>query len=326
MTNPTDCAGAFGSNYSAAVLEGCIFEANTAAYGGAMRNFFSSPKITNCVFSSNESTYYGGAMYNSASDPEVSQCTFTENVSGYYGGGMDNYYDSDPIVTNCIFSGNVATYGAGMHIEYSSATITHCTFVGNLASDFGGGIRNYYADTTIENTIIRSSIPEQIHNVECTPQVRYCCIQGGYSGEGNVDVDPMFASNGYWDGDDWVEGDYHLKSQSGRWDDGQWVTDAVTSPLIDAADPAMGTWHHELWPHGGRANIGACGGSPQASMSSNQAGDIADLSHDDLIGTEDFVLFCDQWLSQEDLMDADLDRDGDVDLQDFAKLTSHWDE
>ncbi len=323
----TDYAGGIGSTFSNPILERCVFIENTAAFGGGMRNYFSSPRMTNCIFSENRSIYYGGGMYNCASDPNILQCTFTENVSGYYGGGMDNYCNSSPLVTNCIFSGNTAVYGAGMHSEDSSPAIRFCLFIGNEAGECGGGMRNHFSSSTIvENSIIRNCLPEQIANVECTPQVRYCCIQGGYSGEGNVDVNPMFVSDGYWDGDEWVEGDYHLKSHYGRWDypNHQWVIDAVTSPLIDAGDPAMASWHNELWPNGGRANIGCFGGNPQASMSSNQIGHIADLSHDGTIGTEDFVQFCDQWLVQEDLIDADFDRDGDVDLGDFASLTDNW--
>jgi hypothetical protein len=63
-------------------------------------------------------------------------------------------------------------------------------------------------------------------------------------------------------------GDYHLKSQAGRWDPKSqtWVLDELTSPCIDAGDPAS-DWTAELWPHGERINMGAFGGTPQASMS-----------------------------------------------------------
>ena len=40
----------------------------------------------------------------------------------------------------------------------------------------------------------------------------------------------------------------------------------VTSPCIDAGDPTA-DWTGELWPHGGRINMGAYGGTPEASMS-----------------------------------------------------------
>jgi hypothetical protein len=102
------------------------------------------------------------------------------------------------------------------------------------------------------------------------PSVNYSNIQGGWEGEGNIDVDPFFANPGYWaDADDpniiaepndpnavWIEGDYHLKSQAGRFDpkSGSWVIDDVISPCIDAGDPNTPVGD-ELEPNGGIINI-----------------------------------------------------------------------
>lgn len=96
-------------------------------------------------------------------------------------------------------------------------------------------------------------------------------------GVGNISADPLFAKDGYWDpngtptnakDDFWVDGDYHLKSEAGRWDPalGQWVKDTVTSPCIDAGNDSP-DWINELWPNGGRINLGAYGGTAEASMS-----------------------------------------------------------
>jgi hypothetical protein len=62
--------------------------------------------------------------------------------------------------------------------------------------------------------------------------------------------------------------DYHLKSHGGRWDaDHQnWVLDDVTSPCIDAVDPASPVGG-EPFPSGGKINMGAYGGTPEASKS-----------------------------------------------------------
>ena len=107
--------------------------------------------------------------------------------------------------------------------------------------------------------------------------MRYCNVQGGWPGEGNLDVDPCFVEPGYWDSngtpeddddDFWVDGDYHLRSQAGRWNpsDQTWVQDDVTSPCIDAGDPnaPIGT---ESFPNGGRINMGSYGGTEKASWS-----------------------------------------------------------
>ena len=63
-------------------------------------------------------------------------------------------------------------------------------------------------------------------------------------------------------------GDYHLKSQVGRWEagSGSWVIDEVTSPCIDAGDPNSPVGD-EPEPNGGRINMGAYGGTAEASKS-----------------------------------------------------------
>jgi hypothetical protein len=106
-------------------------------------------------------------------------------------------------------------------------------------------------------------------------------------GVGNIDTDPLFARADYWDpngtpadanDDFWVAGDYHLKSQAGRWDPElqQWVADDITSPCIDAGNDSA-EWTNEPQPNGGRINMGAYGGTAEASMSLSAPGSSAEL-------------------------------------------------
>ena len=103
--------------------------------------------------------------------------------------------------------------------------------------------------------------------------VSYSDVQGGPDGvsvsgrastvtwgDGNIDADPLFA-----DADNL---DFHLLSQFGRWDPNEqtWVIDDLTSPCIDAGDPNDPV-ADESYPHGHRLNIGAHGGTPEASKS-----------------------------------------------------------
>ncbi len=117
--------------------------------------------------------------------------------------------------------------------------------------------------------------------------VSYSDVEGGPSGvfgtgtmnwgPGNIDVSPCLARLGH----EQEAGDYHLKSVAGRWDPEQqrWVQDDVTSACIDAADP-NGDWTAELWPHGERMNMGAYGGTAEASMSPSMPGRFADCDDD----------------------------------------------
>ena len=65
----------------------------------------------------------------------------------------------------------------------------------------------------------------------------------------------------------WVRGDYHLRSQAGRWEPVLgWVKDSATSPSIDAGDPGSPIGQEPL-PNGVRIDQGAYGGTTQASLS-----------------------------------------------------------
>jgi hypothetical protein len=114
--------------------------------------------------------------------------------------------------------------------------------------------------------------------------VTYSDVQGGWPGEGNINADPLFANPIHLDlsptaitsGDCLAYGDYHLKSQGGRWtspssvesdpNSQSWVQDDVTSPCIDAGD-LNSPIGDEPEPNGGRINMGAYGGTAEASMS-----------------------------------------------------------
>jgi hypothetical protein len=57
-----------------------------------------------------------------------------------------------------------------------------------------------------------------------------------------------------------------LKSAVGRWNGSTWVTDDVTSPCIDAGDPAS-AYANEPAPNGGRINLGCYGNTVETSKS-----------------------------------------------------------
>ena len=100
--------------------------------------------------------------------------------------------------------------------------------------------------------------------------VEYNCLYhqaaGDYfqaSATHDIHADPLFA--------DGAAGDYHLKSQYGRWTGAQWVLDAVSSPCIDAGDPAS-PYANEPEPNGNRIDVGAYGNTAEASRSADGGG------------------------------------------------------
>lgn len=63
------------------------------------------------------------------------------------------------------------------------------------------------------------------------------------------------------------EVDAHLRSVSGRWEGGEWVSDAETSDFIDAGNPLLAPLFETHFLQGGVVNLGAYGNTPEASLS-----------------------------------------------------------
>jgi hypothetical protein len=274
--------GAIYNLQSSPTLIGCLFQENTAGAGGAVLNDEGSTlTFTACVFTGN-SAMYGGAVWDGHSSVHsiISNCIFRANTAGRYPGAISVNNSS---VTNCIFAGNRALTlppdpehpSIGGAILTSTITLTNCTFDGNWA-EFGRAIFGSRVSAQAYNCIFWGS-EDLIYNDYLAPpiDVRYSNIQHAWPGEGNMNTDPCFVRPGRWaDPADpnraaepndpnavWVDGDYHLKSQTGRWDPvaESWVADDVTSPCIDAGDPNSPIGEEPI-PNGGRVNMGLTAG------------------------------------------------------------------
>ena len=157
-----------------------------------------------------------------------------------------NGENSDSILKNFVIRNSfMAVFIAG-----SSPTIVNLTIVDNIY-----GIEAYVnSQPYISNIIFWNNTAGDLFGC----QAQYSCLSG--AAEGNLDENPLLVDP---DG-----GDYHLRSRRGRyWPEHDiWVLDTVTSPCIDGGDPISYTLD-EPEPNGGRINIGAYGGTVQASMS-----------------------------------------------------------
>lgn len=116
-----------------------------------------------------------------------------------------------------------------------------------------------------------------------------------------------------------------MRSELGRWDSdaNAWVIDASTSPCIDAGDPNS-DWIKELWPNGHRINMGAYGGTHQASMSLSDVGNIADLNADGVVDFGDYAWLAELWEVTGMLLAEDLDRNGAVNSIDVGIIGNNW--
>ncbi len=211
------------------------------------------------------SRYSGSGIYIVESSPKLINCTVIGNTA-YSGGGIYSYNNSNPTITNCLISDNTsADCGGGIDIYGSSATILNCTISCNLATQKGGGINvsyNSYVDIT--NSILWDNFSQddsQIAMHDPSGSISYNNIQYSKNerlilGIENIDTDPLFADPN------------NFESQAGRWNANSqsWVQDDVTSPCIDAGDPNAPIGY-EPFPNGGYINMGAYGGTNQASKS-----------------------------------------------------------
>ncbi|MEN6578956.1 MAG: right-handed parallel beta-helix repeat-containing protein [Phycisphaerales bacterium] len=243
------------------VIEGCTFSNNWAGdTGGAIRGWDLPSGIESCSFMRNHARM-GGAIYADSSNEPVNtvNCQFIDNVADLAGGAIYFVYENGVNMTSCTLSGNVAPTGRAIGCieplrENSPAP-----------------------SAVITNTILWDGGDEIGISEHVLVDTTYSDVQGNWPGEGNIDSEPLFASQAYWDpngtpndpnDDFFVEGDHHLKSQAGRWDPNSqsWVQDDVTSPCIDAGDPNSPIGD-EPFPNGGRINMGAYGGTTEASKS-----------------------------------------------------------
>ena len=171
-----------------------IIAGNTASQsGGGIHCHFSTATIEDTIITENNASEYGGGIHCYSSNPTVINATIAANISNC-GGGLACHTRSSPTIINTTITGNNAISEGGGGISclgFSSPTITNATITGNNTSRDGGGI---YCDISsspiITNTILWGDTPGEIYG-DGLP-ISYSDIQGGFSGKGNMDMDPLF--------------------------------------------------------------------------------------------------------------------------------------
>lgn len=362
--------GAILIEYSGPVIEDC-FITNSFAHGGSGGGIYCynadvlwlMPTISNCVIKNNRADWTGGGISAQNCNITVRNSVIASNNSNSWTGGIECFSNYAP-----------------NHEPIHTMNIINCTVTENNDVEGEGGISILYeADVLIANSIVYDNDGGQIneYSVTLAPTVQYSNVQGGYAGLGNIDVDPCFV--------DANSGDYHLKSQAGRWDlvlyrssdlrpDGfvdmldyaefarfwhatdpnlaanlnrsgdidwsdllwfiedyltspeprSYATDSVTSRCIDAGSPGFSLGSEPFYGFNCRINIGAYGGTHQASGAPANWAVLADLNNDGLVNFADFAGFALYWLWDEPEVAGDLSRDGTVDIADLSLFAQLW--
>ncbi len=181
-----------------------IFYGNNATeyYGGAIYAhgtcFTPDGKTTirnNLIFN-NTASWRGGGIF-TLGDADVQNNIIFNNYS-VNGGGI--YTEGKSTIYNNLLVGNTASYGGGIHCQNAncmicSNVIYHNTVYHNTVTNgSGGGIQSSFPTSTeIINTIIWENYADSERNqIDGIPTVSYSDIQGGWTGEENLDMDPGF--------------------------------------------------------------------------------------------------------------------------------------
>jgi len=317
--------------------------------GGIHCEDAASPMIVDSIVAANSG---GGITCTYGTDAQIIGCMIQANFREFYGryGSGILVHRSRATVHNCRIYGNASDDGGGgiLLLDRSTCSAIGCTITNND----GGGIACHNSCLYVSNTLLSGNRGLALWcNMSGSGAFKHSTILGGvevanhshatfcnsivgpwglgisndssavceYShmtwGNGNFSSDPCFA--------DPANGDYHLKSQYGRWAPsanggaGGWVTDDVTSPCINGGDPAS-DYSLEPQPNGGRVNMGAYGNTPEASKGKWIL--PGDANHDSIVNVLDLIGIRNLFMHDAGTGDnwkGDVNEDGQINVLDL---------
>lgn len=197
--------GGLFTYYREITLTRVTFSGNIASLGGGMvSNAPGIATLTDVAFTDNMAYSVGGGIYNGTQPLILNNVSLTNNTATSNGGGLANW--GQATLTNVTFSGNQAgEYGGGItNGSYATLMLTNVTIFGNSAPQYGGGLCNVNdvfgeGDLIIVNSILWGNSLDQISGGLSSVDITYSDIQGGWSGEGNINLNPLLsplANNG----------------------------------------------------------------------------------------------------------------------------------
>ena len=175
-------------NYSSPSITNNVFSGNTAianadtGNGGAVCCTGSSSLVRNNLFVGNSATGGGGVSCDYSS-PRINNNVFSGNSARMFGGAVSCWMSS-PSITNNVFSGNSVFgggSGGGVYCASSSALVANNIFSGNGASVGGGMFCGPSSSLLITNNVFSGNEASSGGGISCassSPSITNCIIRG----------------------------------------------------------------------------------------------------------------------------------------------------
>ena len=310
----TKGGNAIDSCQSAVQVRNCIIDDNWGR-GVSCTNNYPTPgdysaDIKNCRISNNSLD----GIYCTDCDLTVTRCIIEDNGAAYDAGiyGSSNsslvltnsritghrneikWYDGLAVIENCFVSdtGRLnSNTGIYLSDPDQGSAIRNCTVV--YSGDYGISMDSTVP--TISNCIVwgPNSNPFDASNYDVT----YSCVQGGYTGDGNISSDPCFIETGD------PCNNYHLDANS---------------LCIDVGNPAFEPDANETDIDGDDRLVNGC-----VDMGADEYYySPADYDQDQIVNFLDYTLLAAAWQSGDS--PYSLDDDNDVDIEDLAVFCADW--
>jgi len=217
--------------HSNPILRNLIIENNSAYGAGGIQIYYANPVLVNCTIRNNTVVGDGGGIYLTSSNAKIENVLIYSNIAGHMGAGIVCNLSNPSLKNVTIYRNSTSPHviGAGLVIfQNSNPVLTNSIVLNNTPQNIYFFPEGEYSSINITYSDIQDI--ELSNNGTVTGNI------------GNINQDPLFIN---------PENDFHL---------------SASSPCIDAGNPAS---DYSLEPayNGRRINLGAYGGTPEATPS-----------------------------------------------------------